>query len=752
MLKKANIITIAFMLLISLFLVTSCNEDTAEVPYQYTAGDSAQIDNNTLLLPDEVADNAIATQYYEQFATPILLQILLNGEATALAGYVIYGQTYFRIDDIAYMLRDTQARFNFDTWSLFRWGGPVSISRFRHYDRDARLDSEGEFYRTYVGISESVPVSSGGTTPRDILAPIETFITETHTYFTLEALSGFLGFTIDYTPDGIVSGAISGAISINTHEIELSEYGRRVAEEFLSRRPSLFPRPYQNHDRDALSFLLYDINGNGIPDIFIQYAEQPDVYAVYVYFAEDSEYLFIGTVNLWHEVMRDAEGRFYVVCGSSSGDFLQDRFTDVRMLILHELNDAGQWSSVLGPSAFITNRTGLTFVTDMNKPATAVRPLQWELVQIISEAVTKRLAVPAQSTPIIARILLNNKAEPISLAGHTIEGRNYFNLSAIAYMLQDTRAHFDFTEWRMNLHNTNIRVNRRDGLHTNAATVSLTDLYPVRVQLSADMTLGSTHGDVWFSELSAFGTADNIYLALEDLGGILGFFLDYTADGGTIIIDTNEAYFSEYGLRVAKEFLMQRPAVFRPYPWSEEFLELDRPRRMSDVMGVDEWGEWAGYNGYDYPSGFRLHDLRGNGIPDIFISYWFFDWPTVFVLYSYFDGEYRRMGTVRQYGEIFRDRQGRIFFLEGTHQMWYDTMRMLTFDDYGANWDVMELIDWYGATLTENLDERSRSFWEHWTHPTPVMPDNLDEPLTSNRFLWDLTSYVREYVLSLWRE
>jgi len=76
--------------------------------------------------------------------------------------------------------------------------------------------------------------------------------------------------------------------------------------------------------------------------------------------------------------------------------------------------------------------------------------------------------------------------------------------------------------------------------------------------------------------------------------------------------------------------------------------------------------------------------------------------------------------------------------------MGYDTMRTLAFSDHGVEWDIIELIDWYGATLTENLCERGRLFWEHWTHPTPVMPDNLNEPLTANRFLQDLTRYVRE--------
>jgi len=440
--------------------------------------------------------------------------------------------------------------------------------------------------------------------------------------------------------------------------------------------------------------------------------------------------------------MRDAEGRIYVVCGNT-----QDGFTNARMLIVHEIQYSSQWSSVLSPRAFVTNRNnaGLTFLTDMNKPATSIRPLGREFAQDISESVTLRLAIPAETTPVIAQILLNG--ELTSLAGHTIEGRNYFRLSDISYMLQGTRAHFDFTENRWSLHNTNIRVDRHNVFAVTVATTGSDTLYPISVRLNTPhMVLGSTHGDVFGGDVNTFGTEDAAYFALEDLSGFLGFFVDHTTDGSdAIIINTNESIISEYGRRVAEEFLMQRPTIFHPYPWPDEILVYAEPRRMSDVMGRDEW---HGYDEYVFPNGFMLHDLRGNGVPDIFVSYWFWDWPTAFVIYSYFDGGYRRIGAVSQYGEIFHDRQGRIFFLEGTHQMGFDTMRTLTFNENSVEWDIMQLIDWYAYGFSHDVyfEERSRLFWDNWTYLTPAMPDNPNEPLTTNRFLWDLTRCVAESV------
>jgi len=46
------------------------------------------------------------------------------------------------------------------------------------------------------------------------------------------------------------------------------------------------------------------------------------------------------------------------------------------------------------------------------------------------------------AVPVVLQILLNG--ERTTLSGYTIYGRNYFNLSDIAYMLQDTRSHFGF--------------------------------------------------------------------------------------------------------------------------------------------------------------------------------------------------------------------------------------------------------------------------------------------------------------------
>jgi hypothetical protein len=102
--------------------------------------------------------------------------------------------------------------------------------------------------------------------------------------------------------------------------------------------------------------------------------------------------------------------------------------------------------------------------------------------------------------------------------------------------------------------------------------------------------------------------------------------------------------------------------------------------------------------------------------------------------------------VVGKWGEMFRDRQGRVFFLEGAHQTHFAFMRTLTFIENDVEWDIMYLYHWPADVY---VDERSELFWKNWHNSpyiTPAAPDNLGEPLTSTGFLWDLTRCVAETV------
>ena len=235
---KKRVITIITVFVVILALFTGCEESEIDTEYTHTAEETASYEAEPLI----------------DTTTPISVQVLLNGRQVSLPGYAIYGRNYFRMDDIAYMLRDTLARFDFWYWSINANITHVLRSEAAFTRAGDRPASEGEPRPIQMHISTSMRVSTGGTTPRDIIAPVEAFVTESHPYFALEDLAGFLGFTMDHGPNGI--------IVIDTNEPNISEYGRRAAEDFLSFRPSLLD-----------FFKLHDLNGNGIPDIFIQYAD-----------------------------------------------------------------------------------------------------------------------------------------------------------------------------------------------------------------------------------------------------------------------------------------------------------------------------------------------------------------------------------------------------------------------------------------------------------------------------------------------
>jgi len=551
----------------------------------------------------------------------------------------------------------------------------------------------------------------------------------------------------------------------------------RIAYAEILRDLAQNPLPYPWYEQSMyrpmyLAFSVYDINGSGIPELFItigtHYRELMKVFT----FSDDTavslaippRYIFgdsfllpadngLGIITYgWH-----ATGSFWIsrlmidegrLIAEDELAFETGGAECLYFINRVEVTEAEFNSMYYGIVGTWDERQ---FITQHKITEENIRNI---IFGYISQSITSSSVLPVETAPMTAQILLNGKA--ISLTGYTIEGRNYFPLSDIAYILQDTRAQFYFIEDRSNF-STSIRVDRLSGWDWNfrysdiierqsasnsdRATLHPSVLYPIDAFLHSHMILGSTHGDSEGVFVNAFGTEYSSYFALEDLSGFLSFFIDHATNGSdTIIIDTNEPTISEYGRRVAEDFLMQRPTIFHPYPWSEEILAIAESWDISDISS--RRGQF--WDAVAFPSSFKLHDLRGNGIPDIFL-YQENNRREPFVIYSYFDGGYRRIGAVSQHGEMFHDRQGRIFFLEGAHSMGFLTMRILTFLENDVEWEVLYSPHWFDA---DYISERSRLFWEggYWTELGPVMPDNPNEPLTTNRFLRDLTRCISETI------
>ena len=233
-------------------------------------------------------------------------RILLNAPEWELEfnveGYTWNDRIYFRLDDIAFMLNQTQAQFSFTETAWYARGTFIHRGRPMNPAHGWPPGIEGETARHGRVFMETRMEA-------DILTGwMDALTVGQAKYFALEDLSDFLGFTIDMASNDI--------ISINTNEPSISEYGRKVAEAFLSQHLTLFggdenlfnwdeitlgsvtPRYFLQGDGTELGmyphrFILYDFNNNGIPDILIQYDVFPgamrrmlDLYIYAVIYAE----------------------------------------------------------------------------------------------------------------------------------------------------------------------------------------------------------------------------------------------------------------------------------------------------------------------------------------------------------------------------------------------------------------------------------------------------------------------------------
>ena len=108
-----------------------------------------------------------------------------------------------------------------------------------------------------------------------------------------------------------------------------------------------------------------------------------------------------------------------------------------------------------------------------------------------------------------------------------------------------------------------------------------------------------------------------------------------------------------------------------------------------------------------------------------------------------------RGGTVSMWGEFFRDSSGRVFSFEGGHHDGWGSLRLLSIQDNGVNWDDIIIPPWilsqeWQEWPEDELDERNKlkdefdAFWQNWDFFNPTSPYTVYEPITSIRPLSSL--------------
>ena len=276
-------------------------------------------------------------------------RVNVNGnEPFVLHGYesAFTGGPYLRLRDIAYILNGTRAQFNIHEDQIFRgrpytpdgtelqpiterryvlfgsMDGYLSSHRFPR-SRSGRIRREAEPYQTvnftmHWGWGISV-VSEFG-----VIKDID------DTFFLLSELGYYLGFCVG---SEIIEDYWT--IVINTHEPNISEYGRRGAMAFLEQ----YPR-YTGPEAD-FSYFFHDFTNDGIPVIFIHKTEiLGDNRFHYMYVYMDGGYKQVGQIGS-HDFFRDRQGQVFLF---SLGPGMEDRlylviqsmtFTDTEVVFEH---------------------------------------------------------------------------------------------------------------------------------------------------------------------------------------------------------------------------------------------------------------------------------------------------------------------------------------------------------------------------------------------------------------------------------
>jgi len=300
------------------------------------------------------------------------------------------------------------------------------------------------------------------------------------------------------------------------------------------------------------------------------------------------------------------------------------------------------------------------------------------------DGVTVLMPAPAPNEilpaiPLTVTVSVNGRQ--FSAPAWNVRGASYFRVRDIAYMLNDTRAQFSIVpgqpqqrwhqqadywlqRWRPYIPTGAemgalaagarqaelVRDSRRafDGITVSTA-------FPRRPILSHfDLDTALIDGQSYFN--------------LASFGQMLGFDLSVDAATGAIAIDTREPAISEYGLRVAREFLLAYRTLHDPDAIPERLLleEGPWPRvRLVDRLSGMAVEPSLYRNRGGYVSGYFLHDFRGNGIPEIVINWYSLEAMGTRFLYVYRNGAFVPTLTLGGRDDIFSDGQGHIYFTRG---------------------------------------------------------------------------------------
>ncbi|MCL1986389.1 MAG: hypothetical protein FWG64_00230 [Firmicutes bacterium] len=352
---------------------------------------------------------------------------------------------------------------------------------------------------------------------------------------------------------------------------------------------------------------------------------------------------------------------------------------------------------------------------------------EWEFLETAENHATEPISAQEQAEQ--ASQSIDKTEPPTSLVGtiqvpFTVNGTADFELTAflayenatphfllqdIAEMLDGTQAQFDVSA---NAVFGDFRIERGQNFTADIDTIRAIQPRPTRAtdpleafpnRIFWEFTIGTM--DFLGSEIGFLETPQGLAFSLESFARFFGFSVEWqveTANGVTNLINTHEPTITEYGRAAVSEFLYRRPTLFiDSQEWTNEILAATNPTitwwRNDDIS-------------YIYPNRFILYDLNNSGIPDILLGYLWEDLRG-FVLYSYINGEYQRVGMVGGWYEFFRDSYGQIFLFNGNHHSGWETVQQLIFSENGVIFENV-ITSPFGLPSETPQEEHDAVMWE----------------------------------------
>ncbi|MBQ1434330.1 MAG: hypothetical protein IIZ19_00310 [Clostridia bacterium] len=220
--------------------------------------------------------------------------LTVNGRAVQTQAYNINGNNYFKLRDVAAMMGGTESRFDvgYDEASH-----TVTVTKGTSYKTDTSENTAGEdLSATCVKSSQTVTIDGRR-------ADMTAYNIGGSNYFKLRDLGMMLGFYVDYD-------AAAASVRVTSPDAYGDEgwrdaYSAAVIEARQSNRGGSI---LEYDENDAVSYQLYDIDKDGVPELFIHYGIAEAARSVKVYTYKNGEIAKAGETFCGHTSLYSCPG------------------------------------------------------------------------------------------------------------------------------------------------------------------------------------------------------------------------------------------------------------------------------------------------------------------------------------------------------------------------------------------------------------------------------------------------------------